>query len=36
MEDRLTRARQTLYDRRAGRVWPGLDDKVLTLSLIHI
>ncbi len=30
MEERLARARQTLYDRRSGRVWPGLDDKVLT------
>ncbi len=30
MEARLARARQTLYDRRANRVWPGLDDKVLT------
>jgi len=30
MEQRLAVARQTLYDIRAGRVWPGLDDKVLT------
>ncbi len=30
MEARLARARQTLYDRRANRIWPGLDDKVLT------
>jgi uncharacterized protein len=26
----LTAVRQTLYDERAKRVWPGLDDKVLT------
>jgi uncharacterized protein len=30
METRLTNARRTLYDVRAARVWPGLDDKVLT------
>ncbi|HRO92169.1 MAG TPA: thioredoxin domain-containing protein, partial [Promineifilum sp.] len=30
MEQTLTTARQTLYDIRARRVWPGLDDKVLT------
>jgi uncharacterized protein YyaL (SSP411 family) len=30
MEQRLAAARQTLYKRRAARVWPGLDDKVLT------
>ena len=30
MEQRLAVARQTLYDIRAGRAWPGLDDKVLT------
>ena len=30
LEERLARARQTLYNLRAGRVWPGLDDKVLT------
>ena len=30
MEQRLAAARQTLYDIRARRVWPGLDDKVLT------
>ena len=30
MERRLAGARQTLYDIRARRVWPGLDDKVLT------
>ena len=29
MEQRLAVARQTLYDIRAGRGWPGLDDKVL-------
>jgi uncharacterized protein len=27
---RLAKARQALYDARAERVWPGLDDKVLT------
>ena len=30
MEARLAAARQRLYDVRAQRVWPGLDDKVLT------
>ena len=30
MEQRLAMGRQTLYDIRARRVWPGLDDKVLT------
>ena len=30
MEQRLAAARQILYDIRAQRVWPGLDDKVLT------
>ncbi len=30
MERQLAAARQTLYDIRARRVWPGLDDKVLT------
>jgi uncharacterized protein YyaL (SSP411 family) len=30
MEQRLTVARETLYALRAQRVWPGLDDKVLT------
>ena len=30
MEQRLAVARQILYDIRARRVWPGLDDKVLT------
>ena len=30
LNDRLSAARQTLYDVRAQRVWPGLDDKVLT------
>ncbi len=30
LEQRLAAARRTLYDIRAGRVWPGLDDKVLT------
>jgi uncharacterized protein YyaL (SSP411 family) len=30
MEARLTLARRKLYDVRAQRVWPGLDDKVLT------
>jgi uncharacterized protein len=30
MEIRLAFARQKLYDVRAARVWPGLDDKVLT------
>ncbi len=30
MQTRLAAARQTLYDIRARRVWPGLDDKVLT------
>ncbi len=30
MRQRLAAARQTLYDVRAERVWPGLDDKVLT------
>jgi uncharacterized protein YyaL (SSP411 family) len=29
-ERQLATARQTLYDVRAQRVWPGLDDKVLT------
>jgi uncharacterized protein YyaL (SSP411 family) len=29
-EKRLAAARRMLYNRRAGRVWPGLDDKVLT------
>jgi uncharacterized protein YyaL (SSP411 family) len=29
-EQRLAAARRVLYERRAGRVWPGLDDKVLT------
>ena len=29
-ERRLATARKTLYDIRARRVWPGLDDKVLT------
>ena len=29
-EEKLTAARQTLYDVRAKRIWPGLDDKVLT------
>ncbi|MDX1664992.1 MAG: thioredoxin domain-containing protein [Candidatus Promineifilaceae bacterium] len=28
--ERLAAARDTLYERRAERVWPGLDDKVLT------
>ena len=28
--ERLAAARPTLYERRAERVWPGLDDKVLT------
>lgn len=30
VESRLAAARQTLYALRAERVWPGLDDKVLT------
>ncbi|MCZ2115968.1 MAG: thioredoxin domain-containing protein [Anaerolineae bacterium] len=30
LERRLAANRQTLYDLRARRVWPGLDDKVLT------
>jgi uncharacterized protein len=30
VEERLAAARQKLYDVRAQRVWPGLDDKVLT------
>lgn len=30
LEARLETARQKLYDARAQRVWPGLDDKVLT------
>lgn len=30
LERRLSANRQTLYAVRAGRVWPGLDDKVLT------
>jgi uncharacterized protein YyaL (SSP411 family) len=30
MEQRLAAARETLYALRAQRVWPGLDDKVLT------
>lgn len=30
MEARLAASRQKLYDVRAQRVWPGLDDKVLT------
>jgi uncharacterized protein YyaL (SSP411 family) len=28
--ERLAHARQTLYEARAARAWPGLDDKVLT------
>jgi uncharacterized protein YyaL (SSP411 family) len=30
VEQKLAAARQNLYHVRAGRVWPGLDDKVLT------
>ncbi len=30
LDARLAAARRTLYDARAQRVWPGLDDKVLT------
>jgi uncharacterized protein YyaL (SSP411 family) len=30
MEERLATARETLYAARSMRVWPGLDDKVLT------
>lgn len=30
VERRLAEARQKLYDTRAKRIWPGLDDKVLT------
>lgn len=30
LERRLASSKQTLHDVRAGRVWPGLDDKVLT------
>jgi uncharacterized protein len=30
VESRLAAARQKLYDTRAERIWPGLDDKVLT------
>jgi len=30
LEQALARGRETLYAARAGRVWPGLDDKVLT------
>jgi uncharacterized protein YyaL (SSP411 family) len=30
VEAKLATARRKLYDVRAGRVWPGLDDKVLT------
>ncbi|MET0399189.1 MAG: thioredoxin domain-containing protein [Longimicrobiaceae bacterium] len=30
LERALARGRETLYAARAGRVWPGLDDKVLT------
>jgi len=30
LEQALARGRETLYDARAKRIWPGLDDKILT------